>query len=147
MVDAPAVEQNKNNVQIFEKQFLNIEVDVQSSAEMVDAPVVEQIFGSWDELDHFVSFYTKSQNFVKFVEAVDILVNIKVIVLQRIRQILLRINDKHKVNILDAIGRFVQQDETNKFASKYRAFSEDMLKDIKFWTEIVNLNMRKRQDD
>ncbi|CAG8843719.1 27092_t:CDS:2, partial [Racocetra persica] len=45
-------------------QSLSVAVCKQNSVEIVHPPVVGQIFGSWEELDRFVSLYAKSQNFV-----------------------------------------------------------------------------------
>ncbi|CAG8765021.1 2074_t:CDS:2 [Gigaspora margarita] len=40
-----------------------IELYDENLANRIDELIVEQIFGCWNELDHFISFYTKSQNF------------------------------------------------------------------------------------
>ncbi|CAG8843350.1 15106_t:CDS:2, partial [Gigaspora margarita] len=34
---------------------------------LLDALVISQTFGSWDKLDHFISSYAKSQNFVSVI--------------------------------------------------------------------------------
>ncbi|CAG8610227.1 16301_t:CDS:2 [Cetraspora pellucida] len=36
-------------------------------ANIMNEPAAGQIFGSWNELDHFISFYAKSQNFVNVI--------------------------------------------------------------------------------
>ncbi|CAG8496734.1 6839_t:CDS:2 [Scutellospora calospora] len=71
MVDIPAIEQmlnleSEDDAKVFKEQFLNV-IDNQNLAEIVDAPAIEQMFGSWDELDRFISFYAKLQNFVSVI--------------------------------------------------------------------------------
>ncbi|CAG8792516.1 10883_t:CDS:2, partial [Gigaspora rosea] len=113
----------------------HVEANNQNLRELVDAPTIGQTFGSWDELDHFISFFAKSQNFVSVIRGSEY----KDGVCRSCRYACEHqgySTKKNKTSIVEI------KDETNKFASKYRAFSEDMLKEIKFWTEIGNLNMR-----
>ncbi|CAG8768995.1 543_t:CDS:2, partial [Racocetra persica] len=56
--------ENEDNSETLGEQSLSVAVCEQNSVEIVHPPVVGQIFGSWEELDHFVSLYAKSQNFV-----------------------------------------------------------------------------------
>ncbi|CAG8620310.1 18259_t:CDS:2 [Gigaspora rosea] len=124
MADILVVEQSQNeidrfissyedNSEILEEQPLDVEVHIQNSVKIVNTPVVGQTFSNWNEIDRFISLYAKSQNFVSVIHGSKYNNG--------------RTNDKYEVNALD---------KTNKFASKHRAFSEKMLKDIRFWTEI-----------
>ncbi|CAG8680092.1 22038_t:CDS:2, partial [Gigaspora rosea] len=47
----------------FEEGPSNIEESARNAAEVLDAPIVGQTFGSWEELDRFISLYARSQNF------------------------------------------------------------------------------------
>ncbi|CAG8729897.1 6965_t:CDS:2 [Gigaspora margarita] len=95
----------------------------------VDAPMVGWEFNNWDELDRFITLYAKSQNFVSVICESEY--NNKQICascpettgILKINSLCLNYND-HPI-----------KDATNKFATKYRTFFEEMLKDIKFWTE------------
>ncbi|CAG8635144.1 24907_t:CDS:2, partial [Gigaspora rosea] len=57
----------KDNTEFFEEQILSVEANNQNLCELVNAPTIGQMFGSWDELDRFISFYAKSQNFVNVI--------------------------------------------------------------------------------
>ncbi|CAG8854656.1 38113_t:CDS:2, partial [Gigaspora margarita] len=96
----------------------------ENSANVIDEPAVEQIFGSWNELDRFISFYTKSQNFVSVIRGSEYSDGIC-----RSR----RYACEHQGH-----------SGTNKtgIAENQRQTRNDMLKDIKFWTEIGNINMK-----
>ncbi|CAG8442453.1 9107_t:CDS:2 [Gigaspora rosea] len=125
MADIPVVEQSideidrfissyEGNSEILEEQPLDVEVHNQNSVEMVNAPVVGQLFSNWDEIDRKRTG-CRWQVRATCPKKTDIL---------SISSLCLSHND-HPLT-----------DETNKFASKHRAFSEEMLKDIRFWTEI-----------
>ncbi|CAG8836493.1 16826_t:CDS:10, partial [Gigaspora margarita] len=121
----------------------HIELHDENLANRMDEPVVEQIFGCWNKLDHFISFYAQSQNFVSIICGSEYSDGIcrscryafrascpKTTSILKINSVCLNYND-HQI-----------RNETNKFALKYRTFSKDMLKDIKFWTKIGNINIR-----
>ncbi|CAG8813930.1 20100_t:CDS:2, partial [Cetraspora pellucida] len=55
--------ESEDNSETLGEQFLSVAVCEQNMVEIVHPPVVGQIFGSWKELDRFVSLYAKSQNF------------------------------------------------------------------------------------
>ncbi|CAG8737040.1 27413_t:CDS:2 [Dentiscutata erythropus] len=121
IMNEPAVRQivgsqdELNRIESHNKNLVNV----------INELAVGQTFGSWNELDCFISFYTKLQNFGhNSTNKTSIAEN------QRQTRICLNHND-HQIS-----------DETNKFALKYRIFSESMLKEIKFWTEVGNINMR-----
>ncbi|CAG8833697.1 10036_t:CDS:2, partial [Gigaspora margarita] len=59
--------ESEDNIEFLEEQTLNVKANNQNLGELVDAPMIGQTFGSWDELDHFISFYAKSQNFVSMI--------------------------------------------------------------------------------
>ncbi|CAG8732258.1 25751_t:CDS:2, partial [Gigaspora margarita] len=153
--------ENEDNVEFLEEQTLNVEANNQNLGELVDAPMIGQTFGSWDELDHFISFYAKSQNFVSqstkknktsIVETQQQTQSKRTGCPWQIRAScpkttgVLSITSLHLSN-----NNHPVKDKTNKFASKYRAFSENMLKDIKFWTEIaailLNYLLERKSDD
>ncbi|KAF0383520.1 hypothetical protein F8M41_011720 [Gigaspora margarita] len=63
---------SENGFESFEEQVSNSAAQFQiisrnDSIRTVDAPKVGQTFGSWDELDRFISFYTKLHNFVSII--------------------------------------------------------------------------------
>ncbi|RIB01589.1 hypothetical protein C2G38_2230365 [Gigaspora rosea] len=137
-----------------ERTINRIESHNENSANAMDEPAVGKIFGSWDEIDGFISFYAKSQNFVSVIRGSEYSNGIcksrryacehqgyngtnNTGIAENQRQTILKINSV----CLDHNDHQIK-DETNKFALKYRTFSEDMLNDIKFWTEIGNINMR-----
>ncbi|CAG8816171.1 368_t:CDS:2, partial [Dentiscutata erythropus] len=111
------------------------------------APVIGQMFGSWDELDYFISSYTKSQNFVSIIRGSEykdrICRNRRYVCEYQVRASCPKTTGELKITsvCLNHNDHPIKND-TNKFALKYRTFSEDMLKDIRFWTEIGNINMR-----
>ncbi|CAG8758604.1 44534_t:CDS:2, partial [Gigaspora margarita] len=125
----------------FEERSSNTIIRAQESVETINAPIVGQTFKSWEELDQYISLYAKSQNFASVIRGSEYnngfcrsrryacehqghnSAKNKTCILS-INFLCLCHND-HQIN-----------DQTKKFAVKYRAFSEDMLKDIKFWTEI-----------
>ncbi|CAG8787380.1 10037_t:CDS:2, partial [Cetraspora pellucida] len=49
----------------------DIAIHDNSSNETMNAPFAEQEFCSWDDLDHFILFYTKSQNFVSVIRRLE----------------------------------------------------------------------------
>ncbi|CAG8570703.1 23018_t:CDS:2, partial [Racocetra persica] len=51
----------------FEERSLNIAVPDQHLAKALDAPIVRQMFGTWEELNQFISLYARSQNFVSVI--------------------------------------------------------------------------------
>ncbi|RIB23895.1 hypothetical protein C2G38_2169977 [Gigaspora rosea] len=151
-----------------------IESHDENLANRMDEPVVGQIFGCWNELDRYISFYAKSQNFVSVIRRSEYSNRIcrsrlyacehqghngsnKTSIAENQRQTrskrigcrcqvrtscpkttgILKIN-----SVCLNHNDYQIRNETNKFALKYRTFFEDMLKDIKFWTEIGNINMR-----
>ncbi|KAF0453205.1 hypothetical protein F8M41_001781 [Gigaspora margarita] len=64
---------HEEDFKCFEEGSLNIEerslniVPVQNAAKVLDAPIVGQTFGSWEELDCFISLYARSQNFASVI--------------------------------------------------------------------------------
>ncbi|CAG8743690.1 12519_t:CDS:2, partial [Gigaspora rosea] len=101
-----------NNQSLIESDDQNLdESNNQNLAKMVDTPTVGQIFGSWEELDRYISLYARSQNFVNVIRGSD-----------------KRTGCRWQIR--------ASCPKTTGILIKYRAFSEDMLKDIKFWTEI-----------
>ncbi|RIB17484.1 hypothetical protein C2G38_2187183 [Gigaspora rosea] len=150
--------ESKDNFEFFEEQPLDFEVQTmiisnQNAIEMTGILVVEQPFSSLDEIDRFISLYTNKKQPLDIkvhnqnsVEMADILV------VEQSQNEIDRFISSYEDNseILEEQPLDVEvhhndhplTDKTNKFASKHRAFSEKMLKDIRFWTEIGNLNMR-----
>ncbi|KAF0520633.1 hypothetical protein F8M41_016183 [Gigaspora margarita] len=77
--------ENENTLETFEEQPLTgnsaeVEQDLAETMDVsiigpilvddqgtVDAPMVGQEFNNWDELDHFITLYAKSQNFVSII--------------------------------------------------------------------------------
>ncbi|CAG8798752.1 35352_t:CDS:2, partial [Gigaspora margarita] len=57
----------ENNSKLVEDQPVNSSLSDQNSVEAIEAPVVEQQFHNWNELDCFISLYAKSQNFVSVI--------------------------------------------------------------------------------
>ncbi|CAG8812405.1 3477_t:CDS:2 [Gigaspora margarita] len=164
-------EQSLNITALFESNNQNLvksddqnlaESNDQNLAKMVDTPTVRQIFGSREELDRYIFLYARSQNFVSVIRGSEYDngrngTKKKTCIAENQRQMQskrtgyrwqIRASCPKTTGILSISSLFLShndhpiKDETNKFAVKYRAFSEDMLKNIKFWTEIGNLNMR-----
>ncbi|RIB17893.1 hypothetical protein C2G38_2186104 [Gigaspora rosea] len=169
---------NKDGLESFKEQSLNItalliesddqnldESNNQNLAKMVDTPTVGQIFGSWEELDRYISLYARLQDFVNVIRRSEYengacrsrryackhqgrnVTKKKTCIAKNQRQMRskrtgcrwqIRASCPKTTGILSISSLFLNhndhpiKNETNKFAVKYRAFSEDMLKDIKF---------------
>ncbi|CAG8727473.1 18777_t:CDS:2 [Gigaspora margarita] len=107
------------------EDFERFEEDVQNAAKVLDASIVRQMFEYSEGVcqNHRYACEHQDHNIVKNKT------NIKTGMLS-----ISSVNLVHNNHLLE--------NETNKFASKYRALSEDMLKDIKFWTKTGNINMK-----
>ncbi|CAG8693801.1 14858_t:CDS:2 [Gigaspora rosea] len=133
-IDAPKI-----GLESFEEQLLDIttceenldeRVDTsdQNLDKRIDAPKIGQTFNNWDELDQYDNGVCRSRLYACEHQGHNAMK--KKTCILRINSLYLSHND-HSL-----------KDETNKFAVKYRTFSEEMLNDIKFWTEAGDLNMR-----
>ncbi|CAG8700816.1 25521_t:CDS:2, partial [Gigaspora rosea] len=126
---------SENNSEQVKDQLINTLLNDQNSAETIEALVVGQIFHDWEELDRFISLYAKTQNFVSVIRGSEYDKGVC-----RIR----RYACEHQGNnsILGITSLCLNHNDhpinnqTNKFALKYQGFSENILKDIRFWTEI-----------
>ncbi|CAG8765927.1 9809_t:CDS:2, partial [Dentiscutata erythropus] len=150
----------EDSFEFFEKQSLNISalfneiVDTalfendQNLAELNDQNLVEMVdtalFKSNNQnLNEIVNTPTVGQIFDQ-----NIIIVLAEVINMRVNTKAIRASCPKTTDILSLSSLFLNHNNhpikniTNKFAVKYRAFSEDMLKDIKFWTEIGNLNMR-----
>ncbi|CAG8719337.1 17931_t:CDS:2, partial [Gigaspora rosea] len=143
--DFERFEEESSNI---EERPLNI-VPAQNAAEVLDAPIVGQTFGSWEDLDRFISLYTRSQNFASVIRGSEYSEGVCRNRSKRsgcrwqVRATFLKKTGILSISSVNLVHNdHLLENETNKFASKYRAFSEDMLKYIKFWTETGNINMR-----
>ncbi|CAG8625769.1 24142_t:CDS:2 [Gigaspora rosea] len=136
--------ESENNIEPIEVCSSNTVGYNKDLTNAMKALVIGQTFGSWDELDHFISSYAKSQNFVSVIRhsgtsKTNIAKNQwqtrskrigchwkvhascpKMTGELKITSVCLNHNDYPITN------------DTNKFALKYRTFSEDMLKNVKF---------------
>ncbi|CAG8725843.1 25461_t:CDS:2 [Dentiscutata erythropus] len=137
---------SENGFESFEEQVLNTAVQ-SDLIRTVDVLAVGQRFGSWDELNRFISFYTKLQNFVSVIRGSEysneICKSHRYVCEHQVRASCSKTTGILKINsvCLNHNNHLITE-ETNKFALKYQVFSEDMLKNIKFWTETGNINMR-----
>ncbi|CAG8805983.1 17217_t:CDS:2, partial [Gigaspora rosea] len=161
--------EGENNSELVEDQPVNSSLSDQNSAEAIEASVVGQQFHDWNELDRFISFYAKSQNFVSVIRGSEYDKGVcrirryacehqgsnstkgKTNIVENQRQTRskrtgynwhIRASCPKTIGILSISSLCLNHNDhpinnqTNKFALKYRVFTEEMLKDIRFWTEI-----------
>ncbi|RIB03028.1 hypothetical protein C2G38_2226242 [Gigaspora rosea] len=116
----------------FEEGPSNIEESARNAAEVLDAPIVGQTFGSWEELDRFISLYARSQNFASVICGSEYSEGRQTRSKRSGCRWQVRATFSKKTGTLSISSvNLVHNDhllenETNKVASKYRAFSEDI---------------------